>query len=99
MLEKFAMRFSKALSTAPALHQAACTNTAPAAVPEGRTGPLRSACEKSIARGKTAMRSYWHTYHPQIGGKVSVEISTYSETGENENARKFLYVCVEGGGI
>lgn len=73
------MRFSKALSTAPALRQVACTNTAPATVPEGRTGPLQRICEKSIARGKTAVHGYWHTYHPQTGGKVSVEINTYSE--------------------
>lgn len=72
MLKKFAMRLSKALSSA-------CTNTAPAAVLEGRTGPLWSVCEKPIGRGKTAMHRYWHTCHPQAGGKVSVEINTYSE--------------------
>lgn len=42
MLEKFAMGFSKALSTAPALRRVACANTAPAAIPEGRTGLLWS---------------------------------------------------------
>jgi len=75
MLEKFAMRFSKAPSTAAALCRAACMNTAPAAV----AGPVRSLCEKSGASRETAMRSCWHTYPPQTRGELSVEIHTSSE--------------------
>lgn len=41
MVEKFVRRFSKALGTAQALCQVVCMNTAPAAVPEDRTGHYR----------------------------------------------------------
>lgn len=95
------MRFSKALSTAPALHQGAGTNTAPAAaipVPEGRTGLLWSFCGKSVARGKRSMCSYWCVSHPQTGRKVSVEINTYPE-GWGKWECKEVSVCVCGRGL
>lgn len=83
MLEKFAMGFSKALSTAPALNWAGCMNTARAAaapVHKGKTGPWQGIHKKPTARGETAMQHSWHTpnTHRQEE-KVSVEMNAYSE--------------------
>lgn len=98
MLKKFAMGFSKALSTAPALSWAGCTNTAPAAVHKGKTGPLQGIHEEPTARGETEMHHCWHTPITHRQEEEGLwKWMLIQRAGEYENSRKFFYVCMEEG--
>lgn len=89
VLEKFVMIFSKALSAAPAPCGAMYTDSTSAALPEGKTGPLQSVCEQSIARRQAAM--------PR---RRSVCGNKYLFRGLGRRGmQRNIYVCVEGDGI